>query len=194
MLGVRRFGICLGTLVLLVAGDASAFADEFGNILVPSVENASRRASADALGAASLILKGFQGRELRDLNNEKESFASAAEGLRAAAQQMGDILQLANKNPDLAKVLETPFAIEKDVPERDRPTFAFWVSRTGTKVGDVKTRADVFRVFERDTLRLAGVVESNIGNYDRDVFRRITDDLGLYLRMGNVVSSIMRTT
>ena len=194
MRGARKSWLGLWFLAALAIGSGTAAADEFGNILVPSIENASREASAQALGAASLILKGFQNRELHNRNDEKAAFAGAADGLRSAADAMNGILNQASAGGDLAKVMGSQFILERDVPQRDRAAFVFWISRTGAKVDTLKTRADVFAAFARDTRRLAGVVESSIGNYDREVFRRVTDDLSLYLRMGALVATIMQAS
>ncbi len=192
MRGAHRFWLGLWFFAALAAGSGAASADEFGNILVPSVENVSRQASAQALGAASLILKGLQSRELRNRDSEREAFVGAAQGLRSAADAMDGILKQASTGGDLGKVLGMPFILPRDMPERDRAAFIVWVSRTGTNVDTLKTRADVFAVFARDTRQIAGVVESSTGKYDREVFRHVTDDLSLYLRMGDVVATIMR--
>jgi hypothetical protein len=192
MRGARNFLAALWLCAALTTIVGSAAADEFGNILVPSVENASRQASAQALGAAGLILKGFQSRELRDRGNEKEAFSAAAHGLRSAAEAMDGVINQGKSGGDIGRVLDAPFKIEKDIPERDRPAFLFWISQVGGNVETIKTRGDVFAIFSANTKRLANVVESVTGNYDRGVFRGVTDDLGLYLRMGSVVSAIMR--
>ena len=192
MHGARNFWAALGFCIALATAVGPAAADEFGNILVPSVENASRQASAQALGAAGLILKGFQSRELRDRGNEKEAFSGAARGLRSAAEAMDGVISQGKSGGDIGRVLDAPFNFEKDIPERDRAAFSFWISQVGGNPEAIKTRGDVFAIFSANTKRLATVVEGSTGNYDRDVFRRVTDDLSLFLRMGSVVSAIMR--
>jgi len=156
MRGAHRFWLGLWFFAALAAGSGAASADEFGNILVPSVENVSRQASAQALGAASLILKGFQSRELRNRDSEREAFVGAAQGLRSAADAMDGILKQASTGGDLGKVLGMPFILPRDVPERDRAAFIVWVSRTGTNVDTLKTRADVFAVFARPEFAVTG--------------------------------------
>ena len=105
---------------------------------------------------------------------------------------MDGVISQAKSGGDIGRVLDAPFNVEKDVPERDRAAFSFWISQVGGNPETIKTRGDVFAIFSANTKRLATVVEGSTGNYDRDVFRRVTDDLSLFLRMGSVVSAIMR--
>jgi hypothetical protein len=193
MPGARKAGLALLAAAGLYASlDRACRAEEFANILVPAIEDRSREASAQALGAASLVLKGFQSRELRQSGNEKEAFSTAARDFREAAGKFDALLSDARSNPELNRVLGAPFNLERDVPERDRPALRFWLGRTGTEPGSVKTKADLFAAFARDTRRLGEVVGASAGQRDPELFRRVTDDLSLYLRVGAVLATLTR--
>src|SRR5208282_5005498 len=115
MLGARRSWIRLVFLILVVVVSRAAVAEEFGNLLVPGVEDLSRQASAQALGAASMVLKGLQSRELRQADSEKEAFVGAARDLRSAANKMDTILKQTDSDAELKKIMSSQFVLERDI-------------------------------------------------------------------------------
>ena len=149
---LERF--CLSFIVLatclLAAGISRA--EEFGNILLPSTEQASRQASARALNAAGLMISGFQRRELRQSESASETFRSALREFQAAASAMEDILKRSEASPELRDFFQTEVPLYKALPEQEVNGFVYWLRRGKVPVeGGVVKKEHVFQVLISET-------------------------------------------
>jgi hypothetical protein len=161
---------------------------ELGNILFPPEQDASRKASAMALHAISDAIRAFEQRELNEPQASQALFAQSRETLRMAAKNMFNILSGAKSSSDFGRYLDTEVSLDGKLSKEDFYFYNEWAKEAGAT--EIRTRRQAFQVFATQTVRLADSLDPS--SNDQDFFRKATDQIGRYLKGGDITTRLLR--
>jgi hypothetical protein len=184
MLGARRSKIVVGVACMVLfwhmAGIRRVHAVEFGNMLFPSIQQQSREASALALDAISMALRGIAELERNKTDISQELLKQSAGQLNRATQEMDAILSKANLDQQFQRYLDQQPNIEA-VPKADWEAFINSLAKDNLPVP--KNRREVLLLFIKKTRELS----ANLEKTDQRL-----RDIGDYLKFGDLVTRLMR--
>jgi hypothetical protein len=192
MVGVRKHITVLVSVFAFAVGTTvptALKAIELGNILFPNVEQRSREASAMALEAIAGTMSALAAVERNKKELSQELFGKSAALLRKATGQMSAILDKAKVDKEFQAYLNEEAPLQK-LSKEDSELFAQIVAKM--KLPKPKTRQDVFLTFVQRGDLLAAHLEKPTQN--GGTHRPIIDDVDEFLKMGDIVTNLMRTT
>ena len=203
--GVRRkiAGIAMCIMLVNVNILSSALAEEFGNILVPSVDDLSREASAEALGAAALVLRGFQRRELKQKELSQQDFKSAGISFKSSYSKMQEILKRQENDPELRRFLSESVSLDiVSDNEQSNIKLKAMLIKLGTKSTDSITKKEAFDIFTKQTKNMAVLFNQEFPDLPLKIIIRpksnnsyysyVINELSDYLFLGGQLAEIMK--